>query len=218
MNVTAPDRDDLRRLAELRLDQPVVLSLYLNLDPSEFATPPARATAIRSLLDRADRCVRERDGELGHEAKVALRRSLADARSILEGESFTGGAQGVAVFSCVQVDLLEHVLLPRPPANRVALGRSPLVGTLARQARRERWCVALVNGRDARVFRGSADGVREIDQVHDVVFGQHHKGGWSQAGYERGIEKEKDDHLKHVAGVLMEHFNRSPFERLVLGG
>lgn len=218
MNVIAPDRDDLRRLAELRLDQPVVLSLYLNLDPSEFATPPARATAIRSLLDQADRCVRDRDGDLGHEDKAALHRSLAGARSVLEGETFAGGAKGVAVFSCDQAGLLEHVLLPRPAVNRVSLGRTPLVGPLARQARNERWCVALVNRRDARIFRGSADGLREIDQVHDLVFGQHHKGGLSQARYERGIEKEKDDHLKHAAGVLMEHFGRNPFERLVLGG
>ena len=44
----SPDRDALRRLAELRLDRPAVLSLYLGLDPSEFATPPARATATSS--------------------------------------------------------------------------------------------------------------------------------------------------------------------------
>ena len=37
MQVTAPGRDQLRRLAELRLDRPLVLSLYLDLDPSRFA-------------------------------------------------------------------------------------------------------------------------------------------------------------------------------------
>src|SRR5687768_17393232 len=66
MQVTAPDRDALRRLAEVRLDRPVVLSLYLDLDPAQFATPPARATAVRSLLDEAERRLRERDG-LAHE-------------------------------------------------------------------------------------------------------------------------------------------------------
>jgi hypothetical protein len=34
MQVTAPDRDELRRLAQIRLDRPVVLSLYLDLDPA----------------------------------------------------------------------------------------------------------------------------------------------------------------------------------------
>lgn len=218
MHASAPDRDDLRRLAELRLDRPVLLSLYLNLDPSEFATPPARATAIRSLLDDADRCVRERTDGLEHDDRLALRRSLASARSYLEGESFSGGAQGLALFSCEQADLLEGVMLPRPVVNRVAIGRSPLVGPLARQARRERWCVVLVNRRDARLFRGSPDGLREVEQVHDEVWGQHHRGGRAQARLERGIEKEKDDHLRHTAEVVMDHFKRSPFERLAIGG
>jgi peptide chain release factor subunit 1 len=60
--------------------------------------------------------------------------------------------------------------------------------------------------------------MREVEQVHDVVFGQHDQGGWSQARYQRGIEKEKDDHLRHTAEVLMKHFKRRPFQRLILGG
>ena len=62
--------------------------------------------------------------------------------------------------------------------------------------------MALVSRRDARIFRGSPDGLREIEQIHDTVFGQHDQGGWSQARYQRGIEKEKDDHLqKHGRGA-----------------
>jgi len=102
--------------------------------------------------------------------------------------------------------------------SRVAIGHSPLVGPLARLERGERWCVALVSRRDARIFRGSPDGLREIEQIHDTVFGQHDQGGWSQARYQRGIEKEKDDHLKHTAEALMKHFKRRPFQRLILGG
>jgi peptide chain release factor subunit 1 len=100
----------------------------------------------------------------------------------------------------------------------VAIRRSPLLAPLARLERRERWCVALVNRRDARIFRGSHDGLREVEQIHDLVFGQHDQGGWSQARYQRGIEKEKDDHLKHTADALMKHFKRQPFERLIVGG
>ncbi len=218
VQVAAPDRDELRRLAELRLDKPVVLSLYLNLDPSEFATPPARATAIRSLLDEAERRVRERHEELEHDDQMALERSRERARGFLEDELPTAGTHAVAVFACEQADLFETVKLPRAVSSRVAVARSPLVGPLARLERRERWCVALVSRRDARIFRGSPDGLREIEQIHDEVFGQHDQGGLSQARYQRGIEKEKDDHLKHTAEVLLRHFKRRPFQRLVLGG
>jgi peptide chain release factor subunit 1 len=217
MQVTAPDRDRLRKLAELRLDRPVVLSLYLDLDPTEFATPPARATAVRSLLDEAERKVKERDS-LPHDDRMALEGALERARSFLERELPTDGAHAVAVFASEPVDLFEAVKLPRSVRNRVAIGRSPLVGPLARLERRERWCVALVSRRDARIFRGSPDGLREIEQIHDLVFGQHDQGGWSQARYQRGIEKEKADHLKRTAEALMRHYKRRPFQRLITGG
>jgi peptide chain release factor subunit 1 len=217
MQVTAPDRDTLRRLAELRLDRPVVLSLYLDLDPTEFATPPARATAVRSLLDEAERRVRERDS-LPHDDRMALEAALDRARAYLERELPTDGAHAVAVFASEPVDLFEALKLPRSVRNRVAIGRSPLVGPLARLERGERWCVALVSRRDARIFRGSPDGLREIQQIHDIVFGQHDRGGLSQARYQRGIEKEKADHLKHTAEALMGHYKRRPFQRLITGG
>jgi peptide chain release factor subunit 1 len=217
MQVMAPDRDELRRLAEIRLDRPVVLSLYLDLDPTEFATPPARATAVRSLLDEADRQVRDRR-DLPHEERMDLRASLERASSVLEGDLPAEGAQALAIFAAESAELFEVLKLPRPVPSRVAIRRSPLVAPLAGLARRERWCVALVNRRDARIFRGSPDGLREIEQIHDLVFGQHDQGGWSQARYQRGIEKEKDDHLKHTVEALMKHFKRRPFERLIVGG
>jgi peptide chain release factor subunit 1 len=217
MHVMAPDRADLRRFAQIRLDRPVVLSLYLNLDPTEFATPPARATAVRSLLDEADRRVRDLK-ELPHYDRMELRANLKRASEVLEGELPTEGAHALAIFSAESADLFETLKLPRPLPNRVAIRRAPLIAPLARLARRERWCVALVNRRDARIFRGSPDGLYEIERIRDLVFGQHDQGGWSQARFQRGIEKEKDDHLKHTAEALMKHFKRRPFERLIVGG
>jgi peptide chain release factor subunit 1 len=217
MQVSAPDRDQLRRLAELRLDRPVVLSLYLNLDPSEFATPPARKTAVRSLVDEAERRLRDRNG-LTHEDRMGLQASLERATAFLENDLPTDGAHGLALFASEQADLFEALKLPRAVSNQVAIGHSPLVGPLARLERRERWCIALVNRRDARIFRGSPDGLREVEQIRDDVFGQHDQGGWSQARYQRGIEKEKDDHLKHTCDALMRHFKRQPFQRLIVGG
>ena len=217
MQVSAPYRDQLRRLAELRLDRPVVLSLYLNLDPSEFATPPARRTAVRSLVDEAERRLRDRNA-LSHEDRMALQASLERATSFLENELPTDGAHGVAVFTSEPAALFEALKLPRGVPNQVAIGHSPLVGPLARLEQRERWCVSLVNRRDARIFRGSPESLREVEQIHDDVFGQHDQGGWSQARYQRGIEKEKDDHLKHTGDALMRHFKQQPFQRLIVGG
>ena len=217
MQVSAPDRDQLRSLAELRLDRPVVLSLYLNLDPSQFATPPARKTSVRSLLDEAERRLRGGNG-LSHDDKLALQASLERASAFLENDLPSDGAHGVALFASEPNDLFEALKLPRSVPNRVAIGRSPLLGPLAKLARRERWCVTLVNRRDARILRGSPDGLRDLLRIHDDVHGQHDQGGWSQARFQRGIEKEKDDHLKDTGDALMRHFKRQPFERLIVGG
>jgi hypothetical protein len=217
MQASAPDRDQIRSLAGLRLDRPVVLSLYLNLDPSQFATPPARKTAVRSLVDEAERRLREGNG-LSHDDKTALQASLERATSFLENDLPSDGAHAVALFASEGTGLFEALKLPRAVPNRVAIGHSPLVGPLARIARRERWCVALVNRRDARILRGGPDGLREVQHIHDDVSGQHDQGGWSQARYQRGIEKEKDDHLKVTCDALLRHFKRQPFERLIVGG
>jgi peptide chain release factor subunit 1 len=217
MQVSAPDRDQLRALAELRLDRPLVLSLYLNLDPSQFATPPARKSGIRSLIDEAERRVRERNG-LSHEDRAALQGSLERAKGFLENDLPTDGAHALAVFASEENDLFQVLKLPRSVPNRVAIGRSPLVGPLARIARRERWCVTLVNRRDARILRGGSDGLREVERIHDDVSGQHDQGGWSQSRYQRGVEKEKDDHLKTTCDALLRHFKRQPFQRLIVGG
>jgi peptide chain release factor subunit 1 len=217
MQASAPDRDQLRSLAELRLDRPVVLSLYLNLDPSQFATPPARKTAVRSLIDEADRRVREQ-GALSHDDAKQLETSLQRASAFLENDLPSDGAHALAVFASEPAGLFEALKLPRSVPNQVAIGRSPLVGPIAQIARRERWCVTLVNRRDARIFRGSPDGLREVERIHDDVSGQHDQGGWSQARYQRSVEKEKDDHLKTTCDALLRHFKRQPFERVIVGG
>src|SRR3954452_177756 len=218
VQVAAPDRDGLRRLAEIRLDKPVVLSLYLDLEPAQFAVARARASEVRSLLDEAERRVRDLDHSLSHEDRSGLGRSVERAREFLEGELDAEGAHGVALFVSDGEGLFEAVKLPRGVSKRVALDYSPVVGPLAGLARREPWCVTLVSRRDARIFRGSPEGLTEREALRDEVHGQHDQGGWSQARYQRHVEKEKDDHLRRAGEVLLRHFEREPFERLVVGG
>src|SRR5207302_1835631 len=72
----------LRDLAQIRAREQTVLSLYLDLDPAWFATAPARATEIDSLLDGAHREVEA--GERPHRERQELRRALTRAREVLE--------------------------------------------------------------------------------------------------------------------------------------
>ena len=60
-----------KRLVERRPGHRVV-SLYLDLDPERFATPSARSSQIRSLIDEATRNVESAD-HLDQAERVAVR-------------------------------------------------------------------------------------------------------------------------------------------------
>src|SRR4051812_19806655 len=98
-NELRPER--LRELAVLRPEGACVLSVFLNLDPTEFAEPPARASEIRSVVDQARRFTRAKieSGGLGHDAKTALKQDVDRIEGALTDFS-PKGAHGLAVFAC----------------------------------------------------------------------------------------------------------------------
>ena len=73
---------------------------------------------------------------------MALHASLERAAGFLENNLPSDGAHGLAVFASEPVELFEALKLPRSVPNRVAIGHSPLVGPLARLARRLHRCSA----------------------------------------------------------------------------
>jgi len=201
-NDITPER--LRRLAVIRAGDAKVLSLFVNLDPREFATPAARRTEVRSILDRAARRVRDDDG-LSHGAQASLRADLER----LEGELGHGGwdakgARGLAVFAASALDLFEVLKLPEPVEHDPVIADGPFIEPLSAIGTQERWCALLVNRRVARLFCGPGAALEEIEHVTDDVRGRHDQGGWSQPNYQRSIDKDADDHLRHAAQVAFE--------------
>ena len=210
-------RDQLRRLAEMRPERGRVLSVFLNLDPAEFATPAARSTAITSILTEAAHRADRAEG-LEHDEREALKADVVRVRETLQaGDIAHNGTRAVAVYACSPADLLEVVRLRRPVESTVVLDRAPYVEPLMADAAAERWCVVLANRRIARLFVGDDTGLQETDRVEDDVHSQHDQGGWSQSRYQRGVEKEKDDHLVHVAEVAFDAYKHRGFDRLLIG-
>jgi hypothetical protein len=210
-------RDRLRRLADVKPERGRVLSVFLNLDPAQFATPAARSTAITSVLTEAAHRVDNADG-LDHDEREALKADVNRVREALNaGDIAHNGTRAVAVYACGPADLLEVIALRRPVDSAVVLERSPHVEPLIADAGSERWCVVLANRRNARLFVGDGGGLEETDRVEDDVHSQHDQGGWSQSRYQRGVEKEKDDHLVHVADVAFSLYKRRGFDRLLIG-
>jgi peptide chain release factor subunit 1 len=211
-------RDRLRRLAEARVGGAKVLSLFLNLDPREFATPPARSTEVRSLLDRAGRLVREESEHLTHAQKESLKADLERVAAELGNGAGTKGAHGLAIFAASAAGLFEMLRLPEPVDHEPVISDTPYLAPLSTLGEAGRWCVVLVNRRAARLFCGPSEALEEVALVEDDVHRQHDQGGWSQANYQRSVDKDVQDHLKHVAEVVFMQVKAEMPEGVLVGG
>ena len=206
-----------RRLVEHRPGHRVI-SLYLDLDPERFATAPARASQIRSLIDDATRRV-DRGEDLDHDERVSLRADLKRVDAYLNSrEPPFQGARALAVFCSSRDDLFETVQLPRPTEARVVIEATPYIEPLVAATAQRRWAVMLISRRTARLLTGTTSDLREHERFDDFVHGQHDQGGYSQSNYERSLEKDADDHLRRAAELVHRCWRREPFDRLALGG
>jgi len=217
MAAQSTTRGRLRRLAELRPERGRVLSIFFNLDPSEFATPAARATEVNSVVTAAAHEVDGAEG-LEQDERAALRADVERVREVLQGSDIaSNGTHGLAVYACGPADLLEVVRLPHPIESRAVLDDHPCVEPLIRSGPEDSWCVLLVNRKTARIFTGEPTGLAEVDHVEGDTHGQHDQGGWSQARFQRSVEQEKLNHLGEALDTLFRRFKRRPFDHLVVG-
>jgi peptide chain release factor subunit 1 len=208
---------EARRLVQHRGAHPVI-SLYLDLDPERFATAPARASQIRSLLDGAAREI-DRLPELGHEDKVSLREDLRRIESFLGSpQAPFKGAHSLALFCSSPDQLFETIQLSRPVAARVVIDAVPYVEPMVEALDRTRWLVALVNRRTAWLLAGYPERLREQERFQGGWRGESEPGGWSQARYERSVEKDAMDHLRQVADAVNRRWREERFDRVAVGG
>lgn len=206
-----------RRLLEQTGRHPVI-SLYLDLDPEEFATAPARTTQFTSLLDETDRAVRDDQG-LDHDERKALRDDLERLRTYLASDDLpVSGARALAVFASARDDLFETLQLTWPAGPKAVLARTAYVEPLVADDDHARWCVTLISRRAGEIFLGPAAQLDEAETVKDDVPGRSHGKGLAQANYQRSVDDDADHHMRRVAEEVFRHWQSRPFARLVVGG
>jgi peptide chain release factor subunit 1 len=189
-----------RRLVERRPRHRVV-SLYLDLDPEEFATSPARESQVHSLLDGVGHEV-EADETLDHEDLIALREDLVRLRTYLTSdEPPFQGARALAVFASGRDDLFEVIQLHQPVEGRVVVGGAAYIEPLVEAAQARRWCVVLVSEQNARIFTGTPFNLQERERIAL-----------------REQFEEEDAHLRDVAGRLERRWLYERFDLLAVGG
>jgi peptide chain release factor subunit 1 len=204
-----------RQLAERRFDYPLI-SAFLDLDPTRFATGVARATEINSLLDHAQQQLHARG--LEHHDRIALEQDIKRVGDYLTAELQPAGARGVAVYCSGRQSLFEGIELAHPVASEIVIETTPKLEPLLPAPEPACVCVMLVNRREARFFITRAGAHHFEEHIQDDVRGQHRQGGLSEANYERSIEADVDAHLRHAAERLYELWRTEQFDRLVLAG
>lgn len=210
------DKKRLRELAGLRVTGEKVLSVYISLDPGQYPTARERQAEVHSLLDRGAKQARD-DESLSHAARRQVETDIARLRRYFDDEFSAKHARGVAVFCAGAEGLFEVIKLPRPVESEVVIGDAPFIEPLTAFDGDDGYSVVLVGRRSARIFVGAPDQIREVAGRTDDVHGRHDQGGWSQARFQRGIDKEAHDHLKNTADLLFEQYKRGLVRRLVIG-
>jgi peptide chain release factor subunit 1 len=204
----------VRELAEFRSREPGALSLYVRLDPSESPTPQALSTRFNSLLTQVEKTYLA-NGDETHRRK-SIRDGLQRIRDWADTEFDRDGARGVAVFVSADDDYWRVVHVPDPVEDHVGVDRQFSVAPLVRVVHDDDVFVAQMDRERGAVFQLVDGRLDEIVDESDEVPGQHDQGGWSQARYQRHIEKLVKEHLKAVGGELDGELRRSGAPQLVI--
>jgi peptide chain release factor subunit 1 len=204
----------LRELAGFRTEKGCAISLYLNLDPSEVPTPGDAQTRMNALLSEAEKTDRS---QLAHDAREGLKNDFERIRRWFDNEFDREGTQGLAIFAAGLDNFWRTMALPEPVADGVRIGRdfylSPLVPLIARS---DGAIVAVVGREQGQLYRLRGGQLDEIADESDEIPGQHDQGGWSQARYQRHIDKLVQEHLKGVAEELDRSRRRMQSPKIVL--
>jgi peptide chain release factor subunit 1 len=209
--------DSLRDLARLRAEKGCAISLYLDLDPSVSPTAAETSSRVHALVDEVERSTAATRPELTHEQREGLRKDVERIRRFFEQEFSRDGARGFAVFTAGLDNVWQDLPLSEAVPDAVRVGHTfylaplvPLVG------RGEGAIVAFVGRERGDLYRLRAGRLEELEEHFQEQHGRHDQGGWSQARYQRHIEKLVEDHLRDVSERLDRQVRRLRGPRVVV--
>ncbi|HKB20776.1 MAG TPA: Vms1/Ankzf1 family peptidyl-tRNA hydrolase [Gaiellaceae bacterium] len=207
----------LRELAEFQAEKGRAISFYLDLDPRTAPTAGDAATRVSALLTDGERHAETSNRGLTHDQRLALKQDFSRIRDYFDNEFQRDGAHGVAIFSAGMDNVWRPRALIESVPDRVRVGRefylAPLVPLVGRG---EGAIVAFVGRERGELFRLRSGRLDEIVDRTDDVPGRHDQGGWSQARFQRHIEKLVAEHLKDVAEELDRSVRRMRSPKVIV--
>lgn len=208
----------LKELSSLDAGDLPLISIYLDLRPQATGGNPELRSGLVVLKDRLR--------EIGKtylprgESLDSFERDREKIETYVQNE-LSPASSGMAIFACSGIGLFEVIETGVPLDNQVTVGAHPDLYQLARLLDdHETFIVALVDSNTARLFlsrRGTFTEVEGLDE-DSVSFRKRATGGWSQARYQRHIDKHRKDFAEEVARQLIDLDEEVDAKHIVLAG
>jgi len=211
-------QDVIRRLAEVDAAGLPVLSIYLDMRAHATGQSPGRRASLTVLRDRFREIERTYwprgdDFDSFKADEERLRRFL--------DTTYDPAAHGLAVFACSAIRLWETIETGVPFRDSVSVGPTAELFQLARLIdEHETAVIALVDSNTARLFVTRTGRLEEVGgpDEKNASFQKRSMGGWSQARYQRHIDKHLADFAKGTAAAIEELVDRENARRVILAG
>lgn len=213
-------------LTDARL-RPPVASFYVNADRTHPEGEKILAS-FRHLVHEADKILRRRPDARSAIAGERLKEALPEMLRFLDTDATPEQViRGIAMFVSL-AESPDHssrtppftaFTLPRPVRNQAAVDRRPYVRPLLFLLDQYERVGLLVTDRShARTFTLFLGEIEHGERRTADTPRHHHKGGWKQMLFQRGIEGRAKAHIRSTVRSAVNLFGRFPLQRIVLGG
>lgn len=214
---------EIRKLAQLRSEKGVLISLYLNVDGRKYSHKQDYEFELKLLIKKA---VKEwlENGRLNREQQIALKNDFNEIFNYVTGEFVRQGYKGLVIFKSGLDKIWQVYPLAVPVPTRIFISQeayTKMLSTLLDEYKR--FCTVVVDRRKVRyftVYLGQIEehqGVFENEWVPDKV----KEGEWAglkQSRIARHIEDHVLHHLKECARFTFNFFKMHNFDFLIIGG
>jgi peptide chain release factor subunit 1 len=211
--------DKLRELAGFRAERGCAISLYLGLDPSVAPTAGDAESRVRSLLAEGERMANASRRDLTHAQREGLKADLERIRRWFDNDFDRAGSRGFAIFAAGLDNAWTTLSLMDPVEDELRIGREFYLAPLVPLVGRGSGVVVAVLNRERGDLYVLRDGrLDEVARHSEEQPRRHDQGGWSQANYQRHVDKLVAEHLRTVADALDRHVRRARGADVVVVG
>ena len=194
---------DLQELMDFRSEGDPVLSLYLNVDPTQH-TKDEYKLILKGLLKEV--------------ADEASPQDIAEVERYFDFQ-YDWQGRGVAIFSCMEEGFWRAYSLAVPVKNHVFVADRPYIKPFTDVLDAYgRYGVVLVDREGARLFLFQLGELREASGTFSEGLKHHKQGGWAQARYQRHVDELAQQNLRRAAELTAEFCQKTGCDRLILGG